>query len=98
MVYVTATFPYIVLVILFIRNLMLPGAKKGIEFYVIPEWHRLKEAKVSCALFEGRMGQTMAGKRKCGKYVLIYGLRSIPCSSHRAKRDVKQGNASQAIS
>ncbi len=31
------------------------------------------------------------------KYDLIYGLRSIPCSSHRAERDLKQGNASQAI-
>ncbi len=43
----TATFPYIVLLILLVRNLLLPGAWKGIKFYIIPEWERLAEAKVS---------------------------------------------------
>ena len=52
MVYVTATFPYVVLIILFIRNLLLPGAMTGIKFYVIPEWNRLLEAKVIITLLE----------------------------------------------
>ncbi len=55
--YVTATFPYIVLLILLIRNLLLPGAWKGIKFYIIPEWERLAEAKVgNIPLYCHRMG------------------------------------------
>lgn len=45
-VYVTATFPYIVLVILLIRNATLDGAVEGIKFYMIPDWDRLMDYKV----------------------------------------------------
>ncbi|KAK6168527.1 hypothetical protein SNE40_021040 [Patella caerulea] len=45
-VYFTATFPYIILVILLIRGVTLPGHMKGIEFYVIPQPEKLLRAKV----------------------------------------------------
>ncbi|XP_052078661.1 sodium-dependent proline transporter-like [Mytilus californianus] len=45
-VYFTATFPYIVLVILLIRGLTLEGFEKGIEFYMVPDWQKLKDPKV----------------------------------------------------
>ncbi|XP_031574850.1 sodium- and chloride-dependent GABA transporter 1-like isoform X2 [Actinia tenebrosa] len=45
-VYFTATFPYVVLFILFIRGVTLPGANKGIEYYLKPEWTRLRDPKV----------------------------------------------------
>lgn len=45
-VYFTATFPYVVLVILLIRGVTLPGASKGIEFYLKPDWKKLAQAKV----------------------------------------------------
>ncbi|KAL4230196.1 neurotransmitter:sodium symporter [Mactra antiquata] len=45
-VYFTATFPYVLLVVLLVRGLTLPGYKEGIEFYIIPEWDRLKDPKV----------------------------------------------------
>ena len=44
-VYFTATFPYLVLVVLLIRALTLEGAIMGIKFYLIPEWSRLKDIK-----------------------------------------------------
>nr|XP_002741096.1 PREDICTED: sodium- and chloride-dependent glycine transporter 1-like [Saccoglossus kowalevskii] len=45
-VYVTATFPYVVLLILLIRGLTLPGASKGIDFYMTPQWELLMKPKI----------------------------------------------------
>ena len=45
-VYFTALFPYIVLIILLINGVTLTGAGKGVLFYLKPEWHRLAESQV----------------------------------------------------
>ena len=45
-VWITATMPYLLLSILLVRGLMLPGALKGLHFYLIPDLARLADAQV----------------------------------------------------
>ncbi|XP_030041558.1 sodium-dependent serotonin transporter [Microcaecilia unicolor] len=45
-VWVTATFPYIILFILLIRGATLPGAWRGVLFYLKPDWQKLVATEV----------------------------------------------------
>ncbi|XP_053562117.1 sodium-dependent serotonin transporter [Bombina bombina] len=45
-VWVTATFPYIVLTLLLIRGATLPGAWRGVIFYLKPDWQKLLTTEV----------------------------------------------------
>jgi len=45
-VYFTATFPYVILIILLVRGALLPGAIEGVKFYTIPQWSKLIKPKV----------------------------------------------------
>ncbi|XP_067841661.1 sodium-dependent proline transporter isoform X2 [Heptranchias perlo] len=45
-VYVTATFPYLVLIVLIIRGATLKGSLQGVKFYLSTDWKRLGSAQV----------------------------------------------------
>ncbi|XP_076452847.1 sodium- and chloride-dependent GABA transporter ine-like isoform X2 [Babylonia areolata] len=45
-VYFTATFPYVVLIILLVRGVTLPGSQLGIDYFIKPKWDLLLDAKV----------------------------------------------------
>uniref|UniRef100_A0A674ND66 Transporter n=1 Tax=Takifugu rubripes TaxID=31033 RepID=A0A674ND66_TAKRU len=45
-VYFTATFPYVMLVVLLVRGLTLPGAKDGLMYYLYPKPSRLADPEV----------------------------------------------------
>ena len=46
-VYVTALFPYIILIILLIRAATLPGFVDGITYYITPQWDKIMDINVS---------------------------------------------------
>ncbi|XP_063554464.1 sodium- and chloride-dependent creatine transporter 1-like isoform X3 [Gorilla gorilla gorilla] len=45
-VYFTATFPYVVLVVLLVRGVLLPGTLDGIIYYLKPDWSKLGSPQV----------------------------------------------------
>uniref|UniRef100_A0A3Q2QL09 Transporter n=1 Tax=Fundulus heteroclitus TaxID=8078 RepID=A0A3Q2QL09_FUNHE len=49
-VYITATFPFVMLIVLLIRGVTLPGASQGIKFYLYPDLERLKDPEVGSTL------------------------------------------------
>lgn len=57
MVYITATFPFVMLIVLLIRGVTLPGAGKGIKFYLYPDLERLKDAEVRARRRRPRPGR-----------------------------------------
>ena len=45
-VYFTATFPYVVLTILLIKGVSLNGAMLGLEYFLVPEFYKLKSLTI----------------------------------------------------
>ncbi|KAL8571123.1 hypothetical protein ACOMHN_010584 [Nucella lapillus] len=45
-VYFTATFPYVILIILLIRGALFDGAIDGVKYFIIPKWEALTDVMV----------------------------------------------------
>ena len=46
-VYFTATFPYLVLLILLVMSCTLPGAGQGLYYLFVPDWSKLADFQVA---------------------------------------------------
>ena len=49
-VYVTALFPYVILLTLLVRAATLPGFLDGVTYYITPQWGRILDFNVSLQL------------------------------------------------
>ncbi|XP_068605330.1 sodium- and chloride-dependent GABA transporter 3-like [Brachionichthys hirsutus] len=65
--YFTATFPYVMLLILLIKGLTLPGASEGIYYYLYPDINRLADLQV----------WTEAGSQILFSYALTAGVLNV---------------------
>ncbi|KAM9349536.1 sodium- and chloride-dependent betaine transporter-like [Symphorus nematophorus] len=75
--YFTATFPYVMLLILFIRGLTLPGAGEGIYYYLYPDLNRLANLEVWIE----------AGSQICFSYSITSGTLNVLGSFNEYKNN-----------
>ena len=56
-VYVTATMPYVMLLVFLVKGLLLDGSMDGIRYYINPKWDRLLDPVVCKSNLEIRVPQ-----------------------------------------
>ena len=54
-VYFTATFPYVVLLILLVRGLTLSNAIEGVTYYVKPDFEKIAKPEVKMHYFQSHI-------------------------------------------
>ena len=69
-VYFTATFPYVVLLVLLVMGLTLPWAEQGLYYLFVPKWEKL----TSFTLWRRAAGQVDISDKL--SFIIIYILRS----------------------
>ena len=74
--YVTATSPYIFMLILLIRNSLLDGAGDGVDFYLNPNMTKLGEMQVSLLVLSPELKEIYFRMRLYIDKYIPYGKRS----------------------
>lgn len=67
MVYFTALFPYVVLILMLLHGVTLPGALDGIVYYLKPDWSKLAVAQVRIWVANGMSGESCHWGKQLGK-------------------------------
>lgn len=68
-VYFTATFPYIILIILLIRGAILPGALDGVKYFIVPEWRKFSDI----TMWVDAAGQMFFSLSVCFGGIIMFG-------------------------
>ncbi|XP_029653768.2 sodium- and chloride-dependent glycine transporter 2 [Octopus sinensis] len=68
-VYFTATFPYIILLILLVRGCTMPGAIKGIKKFIIPDWNKFTDL----SMWVDAAGQMFFSLSVCFGGIIMFG-------------------------
>lgn len=76
-VYFTATFPYLMLLVLLVRGLTLPGAMEGIKFYLLPDPARLADPQVTADRSHSLDWRSVAGLFCCDVMTHILTTRAM---------------------
>lgn len=97
--YFTATFPYVVLVVLLVRGVLLPGALDGIIYYLKPDWSKLASPQVRESRGRGHGGGGGQGRGQAPQqgfpHLLFPGSPPLPWLTSRY--GLTQGHRSSSL-
>lgn len=103
MVYFTALFPYVVLILLLLHGVTLPGALDGIIYYLKPDWTKLAVAQVRTGMAHSQREGTWkvsnreaAGETEAVANICVQGGRPLHLTAPLPSGQARPGHANKS--